>query len=861
VGGWTGIAHLLVEGTLSQKQDRGDLSRIPEFMRSPRRALLTIAAAVGLLAGGQAALPAFAADPIAIGSASNGSAAGRVSISIDRPAGTSAGHVMLASIVISDDDPAFTAPAGWTLVRQDTIKDMLRQAIYVKAAGSSEPGSYTWTVPSARRIAGGITTFDGIDATHPVDAVAGSTNPSGTAVSAPSVTTTTPNTVLVELAAVASSGGLTPAAGMTEAWEAAAPGASTRKNTQGAVASLSHAVQPAAGPTGTRTATASIAGRSIGVLLALRPLPEPDTSPPNTTIASGPSGTTTNHFATFTFSATEPSTFLCQLDGASDAEPCSSPKTYVNLSAGDHTFAVWATDIMGNADPTPATRSWTISPDSGDPIINAAGDIAYCGNDNDEATAELLDNMPGTVVTLGDNAYSNGALSEFTGCYGPTWGRHKDRTTPALGNHEYATSAASGYFSYFGAAAGDPTQGYYDYRLGAWHVIVLNSNCTQIGGCGAGSPQEQWLRNVLATSQAECTVAVWHHPRFSSGTVHGSNADMQAFWQALYDYGADVILNGHEHFYERFGMQRPDGTADAVYGLRQITVGTGGRSNYGFGTPLANSDVRGRPYGVLKLILHDDSYGWEFTPVAGQTFTDSGSSSCHGAPGTPPTLPPPPPPPPPGSGIGLIGATSDGSSVSRGSIALARPAGTTAGSVLVAAIATNADATIVPGDPGWTVLRDDLIDGALRQAVYVRVVGSADPTSYQWSTPEGTRRITGGITAFSGVDPAQPVDALDATMNSTGTAVSAPSITTTVANTMLVQLVGVNAEGTLTAPAGMTEAWEAASPNTNAGNTRDVLSSAAYALQAATGPTGARVATASLPGAGVGVLLALRPAG
>jgi hypothetical protein len=828
-------------------------------MRTPRRAFLAIAVAVGLLAAGQSVLPAFAADPIAIGSASNGSGAGRLDITINRPAGTSAGQVMLASIVISDDDPAFTAPAGWTLVRQDTIKDMLRQAIYVKAAGASEPASYTWTVPSARRIAGGITTFDGIDVTHPVDAVAGSTNGASTSVSAPGITTTVPNTILVQLAAVVSGGTFAPPGGMTEGWEAAAPGSSTRKNTVGAVASESYALQPAAGSTGSRTASVSTAGRSIGVLLALRPIPAPDTTPPNTTIASGPSGTTTNAFANFTFSANEPSTFLCQVDGAGAAEPCSSPWTVTNLSAGNHTFAVWATDTRGNADPTPATRSWTISPGSADPNLIAAGDIAYCGNNNDEATAQLLDNMPGTIVTLGDAAYDSGTAAQFTDCYGPTWGRHKARTTPAPGNHEYSTSGAGGYFGYFGAAAGDPTEGYYDYRLGAWHVIVLNSNCTAIGGCGAGSPEEQWLRNVLATAQEECTIAVWHHPRFSSGSVHGGNTGMDAFWQALYDYGADVVLNGHEHFYERFGMQDPDTTADALYGIRQFTVGTGGRSSYGFASPVANSDVRAQPYGVLKMILKDTSYSWEFTPVAGQTFTDSGSSSCHDAPGTPPTLPPPPPPPPPsGSGIGVVGSVQDQSSVSRSTIAMGRPAGTTVGDVLVASVATNADATIVPSNSGWTVLRDDVISGALRQAVYVRAVGSNDPSSYQWTIPEGTRRVTGGMTAYRGVNSTQPVDAYGATLNGSGTAVTAPSITTSVANTMLVQVVGVNAEGTLTAPAGMTEAWEAASPNS--GSTRDVLASSSYALQGATGPTGSRVAPASLPGASIGVLLALRPA-
>ena len=629
-------------------------------MRSPRRAFLTIAVAVGLLAA--ATTPALAADPAAVAAASDGSGAGRVSITINRPASTVTDQVMVASIVASDDDPAFGAPAGWSLVRQDTMKDILRQAVYVKVARDNEPANYTWTVSSARRLAGGITTFSGVDPAHPVDAVNGSTG-NGTAVPAPAVTTTVANTVLVDIAAVASDGTLSAPAGMTEAWEAAAPGASTRKNTKGAVASMSHALQPAIGATGSRTGTVSVAGRSIGVLLALRPLPAPDSDPPNTTIASGPSGTTTNSFATFTFSATETSTFLCQLDGSAGAEPCTSPKTYVNLAAGSHAFAVWATDTAGNADPTPASRTWSRSPDSGDPVLVGAGDIAYCGNDNDEATAQLIDNTPGTVITMGDNVYDSGSATEYANCYNPTWGRFKSRTTPVPGNHEYVTASATGYFNYFGAAAGNPGEGYYDYALGAWHVIVLNSNCSAVGGCGAGSPEEVWLRSVLAQSTAQCTVAVWHHPRFSSGTTHGSSTAVAPFWQALYDYGADVVLNGHEHLYERFGMQAPGGTADAVYGLREFTVGTGGRSSYGYSTtPLPNSDVRGRPYGVLKLILHDDSYTWEFTPVADQTFTDMGTSACHGAPGTPPDLPPPPPPPPSGSGIGVIASVSDGSS-------------------------------------------------------------------------------------------------------------------------------------------------------------------------------------------------------
>ncbi|MCH7718695.1 MAG: metallophosphoesterase, partial [Chloroflexi bacterium] len=153
-------------------------------------------------------------------------------------------------------------------------------------------------------------------------------------------------------------------------------------------------------------------------------------------------------------------------------------------------------------------------------MLVGAGDIASCASSGDEATADLLDGIAGTVVTFGDNAYQSGTESEFADCYEPTWGRHKARTRPAPGNHDYITPGASGYFEYFGAAAGDPSKGYYSYDLGAWHVIAINSNCSQVGGCDAGSPQEQWLRADLAESPTSCTVAYWHHPRFSS-SLHG----------------------------------------------------------------------------------------------------------------------------------------------------------------------------------------------------------------------------------------------------------------------------------------------------------------------------------------------------
>jgi hypothetical protein len=260
-----------------------------------------------------------------------------------------------------------------------------------------------------------------------------------------------------------------------------------------------------------------------------------------------------------------------------------------------------------------------------DPVLVGAGDITDCDSDGDEATASLLDTIPGTVFTTGDNAYPDGSALEFMNCYDPSWGRHKARTYPSPGNHDYHTYGASGYFTYFGSNAGMPGIGYYSYDLGAWHIIVLNSNIP----VDAGSPQEQWLRADLAAHPVTCTLAYWHHPRFSSGIRHGNNKKMQPLWQALYDFGADVVLAGHEHNYERFAPQDPSGTLDLNRGIRQFVIGTGGRSHYEFGSPLPTSEVRNDDtYGVLKLILHADSYSWEFIPEVGSLFTDSGSTQC-----------------------------------------------------------------------------------------------------------------------------------------------------------------------------------------------------------------------------------------
>jgi acid phosphatase type 7 len=287
-------------------------------------------------------------------------------------------------------------------------------------------------------------------------------------------------------------------------------------------------------------------------------------------------------------------------------------------------FALAARGAWGSS-----AQSAPVRPPEPDPVLVGAGDIASCDSGGDEKTAALLDTIEGTVFTLGDNVYPNGTAKQFLQCYDPSWGRHKARTRPVPGNHDYRTSGAAGYFGYFGGAAGDPRTGYYAYDLGTWRVLVLNSNCRQVGGCGPGSAQEKWLLEDLAARPAPCTVAMWHHPRYSSG-AHGDDTDMRHLWKVLYDAGADVVLAGHDHTYERFAPQNPAGEADPARGIREFVVGTGGRSHYEFEKIDRDSEVRNNTtYGVLKLTLRPSSYDWEFVPVAGGTFRDSGSGTCH----------------------------------------------------------------------------------------------------------------------------------------------------------------------------------------------------------------------------------------
>ena len=295
--------------------------------------------------------------------------------------------------------------------------------------------------------------------------------------------------------------------------------------------------------------------------------------------------------------------------------------------------AAGSTTITATSEGKSGGASVTVTPVGATVTLVGAGDIAECGDATDDSTAALLGRIGGTVFTAGDNAYPDGYYQDYANCWAPSWGRYQAVVHPAAGNHEYhdsITSGAADYYRYFfrehGTVVGDSGRYYYSYDLGAWHVVVLNTFIDM----SAGSSQERWLRADLAASTKQCTLAYMHYARFSSGSVHGSYSEVQPLWQALYDYGAEIAIAGHDHEYERFAPQTPDGHLDTVRGIRAFVVGTGGGGLYSFGTPLPNSQVRNSStWGVLKLTLADGSYSWEFVPITGQTFTDSGSGTCH----------------------------------------------------------------------------------------------------------------------------------------------------------------------------------------------------------------------------------------
>ena len=322
-------------------------------------------------------------------------------------------------------------------------------------------------------------------------------------------------------------------------------------------------------------------------------------------------------------------TFLLAL--ATGLAGCSSPQVTVPDTgpAEQPTSSSSAAAVAPSPSPSGIHETAPATPTAAPPaILVGAGDIASCPGTGDEATADLIAGIGGTVFTAGDNVYDTGSVWEFDHCYDRSWGRFLDRTLPVAGNHDYATTGAAGYFGYFGASAGDPSEGWYAVDVGAWRFYALNSNCWAIGGCEAGSAQESWLRADLAANPRRCVLAVWHHPLFSSGE-HSSDPMTEAVWQALEDAAAEIVVSGHDHDYERFGAQTAEGAPDAA-GIVEYVVGTGGRSYYGFRDIAANSLVRNNDaFGVIRFELAADGWTFAFVPASGASFTDSGSGTCH----------------------------------------------------------------------------------------------------------------------------------------------------------------------------------------------------------------------------------------
>ena len=319
---------------------------------------------------------------------------------------------------------------------------------------------------------------------------------------------------------------------------------------------------------------------------------------------------------TWSFSATD-ATAKLQAAGAVGV------LAHLASGAGNAPLAVRFDDLL-------VTTMSPIDRVSGETFVGAS-DIALCTSQGDEATARLLDMIDGTVFTGGDNSETDGSAAEFANCYDPTWGRHR-RPHPSGGGQSriYAATDAGPYFDYFGAAAGTRGKGWYAYNVGSWRIYVLNSNCGFVG-CAASGEQEQWLRTDLAANPRTCSLAIWHHPRYSSGSEHGSTMAVQPFWQALYDHGVELVLSGHDHHYERFMPLNASGAVDVANGVRQFIVGTGGVALRALlPNPPSTSEIRqNTSNGVLRLVLGDGEYEWEFIPIAGQTFSDRGSASCH----------------------------------------------------------------------------------------------------------------------------------------------------------------------------------------------------------------------------------------
>ena len=272
-------------------------------------------------------------------------------------------------------------------------------------------------------------------------------------------------------------------------------------------------------------------------------------------------------------------------------------------------------------------------------VVVAAGDLVDCAGGAQEQTAALAESLhPDAVLALGDLVYPDATIDEFLDCYAPTWGRLRPLTHPVVGNHEYHTAHAGPYWAYFCGASGPPFRGYSSFRLGPWHAVMLNSNCGQdldvpgsvpddFGGCGAGSPQARWLEQDLAAHPGECTLVAWHHPRVTSGAADDGGR-MTALWRIAQAHGADVVLSGHAHLYDRFGKLDADGRADDT-GMRSFVVGAGGHDlARAVRAPAGREASVDDHHGVLRLELRRASFAWQFLGGDDGAVLDSGEAAC-----------------------------------------------------------------------------------------------------------------------------------------------------------------------------------------------------------------------------------------
>lgn len=366
-------------------------------------------------------------------------------------------------------------------------------------------------------------------------------------------------------------------------------------------------------------------------------------SPPNAQFGTNPTSGTAPLNVDFTdLSSGGPTAWLWEFGDGTTSPEQSPSHTYE--TPGTYTVSLTVSNFIGSDTETKAGLITVREPGgAGTVTVLAAGDIACdpasssfkaglgtATRCRQKYTADLIAaTAPDAVLTLGDLQYESATLANFLASYDLSWGLHRAVTYPAPGNHEYLVAGAAGYFDYWGARAGDRARGYYSFDVGAWHVVVLNSNCSAVGGCGAGSPQEQWLRADLAANASRCTLAAWHHPRWSAG---GASSTYAGFWKALYELDADLVVSGHRHNYQRWAPQSPSGVRDTLRGIRQFVVGTGGHSLGSVVEPgkYANLEAyQTSVYGVLELRLNEFGYEWRFLPEAGKTYDDAGSGACH----------------------------------------------------------------------------------------------------------------------------------------------------------------------------------------------------------------------------------------